>query len=201
MEKVVPLPVNGRSVDNASISLDDRDDDALMLMARAGVERAFELLVKRHQGLALGTAVKYLGDPLLAEDIAQNSFLDLYRHVAVYRAEGKFRSFLAKIVINNCRMANRRHRSEVNTRQGFRFSQPEARQDAVEILQREQQQVLDAAVQRLAPKLKEVVVLRYSADMSYKEIADTLGIRLGTVKSRLFAGIEKLSRALEAMER
>jgi RNA polymerase sigma factor (sigma-70 family) len=160
--------------------------------------------VKRHQRMALGTAIKYLGDRLAAEDIAQNSFVDLFRCLTSYRPQGKFRAFLAAIVINNCRMAKRRERSEAAMRQGlFTLAEETKPAEAGEaaLRRREEQRLVDAALLALTPKLREVLVLRYAAGLSQQQIGQALGIRLGTVKSRLFAGVAKLSRALEGMER
>jgi RNA polymerase sigma-70 factor, ECF subfamily len=202
LDNVVKLPVKGNASD--SISFEDRDDDALMLMARAGEERAFEILVKRHQRMALGTAAKYLGERSLAEDIAQNSFVDLMRCLASYRPEGKFWAFLAKIVINNCRMAKRRERSEATMRQGLGAlvdGTGLSENDEAELCRREQQRLLDVALLTLSPKLREVMVLRFAAGLSYQQIGEALDIRLGTVKSRLFAGVEMLGRALEEVEK
>ena len=70
---------------------------------------------------------------------------------------------------------------------------PEAR-----ILQRERERDVEAALARLSDKLRDVVVLRYSAGAGYEEIAATLAIPVGTVKRRLFDAVEKLRRLLEA---
>jgi RNA polymerase sigma factor (sigma-70 family) len=203
VNEVVRLPSRGRDARNKPILLKDRDDDALMLMVRAGEDRAFEVLVRRHQRMALGTAMKYLGDPNSAEDAAQNSFIDLLKCVPSYHPGGKFRAFLAKIVINNCRMANRRARSEASKQRGlFSLQQttpPETDRDSFG--RWEQRRQFNDALSRISPKLREVLILRYAADLSLKEIGETLGIRLGTVKSRLFVGMEKLGQTLEAMER
>jgi RNA polymerase sigma-70 factor (ECF subfamily) len=151
--------------------------------------------------MALAIAGKYLGDPLFAEDVAQNSFISLFRHAQSYRPEGKLRGFLTKIVINNCRMAKRRMKSEANTHQAFVAQTTAFAHESPEAYLLEQRCLLDKAVCSLSPKLREVVVLRYAAGLSYQEIAETLGIRLGTVKSRIFAAIAKLSRSLEAFEK
>ncbi len=179
----------------------DQDDDTLMMMTRSGERRAFDILVLRYQRLALGIARKYLGDLLLAEDVAQNSFLDLFRCARSYRPEGKLRGFLTRIVINNCRMVRRRVKSEANTHQAFVEQTAVDAQESPEAYHLEQRRLLDQAVSSLSPKLREVVVLRYAAGLSYQEIAEALGIRLGTVKSRLFAAIAKLGRRLEALEK
>ena len=65
------------------------------------------------------------------------------------------------------------------------------------ILRKERRRRIEIALKKLSPKIKEVLILRYAADMSYREISETLGIRLGTVKSRIFAGMEKLYKLLE----
>jgi RNA polymerase sigma-70 factor (ECF subfamily) len=203
LDKVIPLPIKASAADDDPISLDDRDDDALMLMARAGVHRAFEILVRRYQRMALVTAMKYLGDRQSAEDAAQNSFVDLFRSLASYRPEGKLRAYLATIVINHCRMTRRRERGEASMRQllgGLEAAMAPSRHDDDELQSREAQRLLDAALLTLSPKLREVVVLRYAAGLSHQQIGEALGLRLGTVKSRLFAGIAKLGRALEAVE-
>jgi RNA polymerase sigma factor (sigma-70 family) len=201
LDNVVSLPVKGVESDKNAVLLDSLDDDALAAMAQAGVDRALELLVRRHQRMVLGTAVKYLGDTISAEDIAQNSFMDLFRNIDRYRPEGKFRAFLAKIVINNCRMANRRTRSETSKQQRFQSLQEAKPLDEDTFIEREHQRLIDKALRSLGTKLREVMILRYAADLSYKEIGETLGIRVGTVKSRLFAGVEKLSQALEAVDK
>jgi RNA polymerase sigma-70 factor (ECF subfamily) len=201
VEKVVRLPLSYDDAEKEPISLTDQDDDTLMLMTRSGEGRAFDALVRRYQRMALGIAGKYLGDPLLAEDVAQNSFIDLFRHAHLYRPEGKLRGFLTKIVINNCRMAKRRVKSEANTHQAFVAQMTVDSHESPKAHHLEQRRLLDRAVSSLSPKLREVVVLRYAAGLSYREISEVLGIRLGTVKSRIFAAIAKLSRSLEAFEK
>jgi RNA polymerase sigma-70 factor, ECF subfamily len=67
-----------------------------------------------------------------------------------------------------------------------------------EILRRERWLEVERSLDRLSPKLKIVVTLRFSAGLSYEEIADVLGIHLGTVKSRLFNGIKKLREDLSS---
>ncbi len=202
MNKVIALPIEGKRPDGA-ISLEERDDDGLMLMARAGVPQAFEILVRRHQRMVLVTAMKYLGNLQSAEDVAQSSFVDLFRSLASYRPEGKLRAFLATIVINNCRMAKRHERSEAGMRQdliGLESPPAVSTNHERELQSREAQRLLDAALLTLSPKLREVLVLRYAAGLSHQQIGEALGLRLGTVKSRLFAAVAKLGQALETLE-
>jgi RNA polymerase sigma-70 factor, ECF subfamily len=195
LDKVI-IPLNRDSNSSDEISFDDHDDDRLIKLTLAGFERAFDILVTRHQRMALGMAFKYIGDAELARDIAQESFLDLYRKMASYQAIGKFQSYFARIIINRCRMALRRARSEANTQKEFQLQQPTEIVDDIIPIRFEQRRLLDQAMKRLSPKLREVLILRYVVAMSYREISETLGIRIGTVKSRIFSGLEKLARIL-----
>ena len=203
MGKLVSLSRHRRQRETPlTVPLEARDDDTLMRLAQGGVERAFDVLVRRHQQQVIAISVKYLQDIALAQDMAQTSFLDLYRNRDKYRPKGKFRAFLARIVINNCKMALRHARTEADTRRVFQSAGPShTEMNENELFRKEQQQLMEIALSRLSPKLRDVLTLRFAAEMSYREIADTLGIRVGTVKSRIFAGIEKLSQTMEEMER
>ena len=66
------------------------------------------------------------------------------------------------------------------------------------LLEREQRRTVEKALARLSPKLRDVLVLRFAGELSYKEIAAALGIRMGTVKSRIFSGLEKLNQLMKA---
>ena len=196
--KVISLPIEPRKTER-QIPLSERSDDQLILLAQSGKKSAFDQLVRRHQGRVLGIAMKYLGDINRARDVSQNSFLDLYRALSTYEAQGKFSSYLARIVINQCRMASRRTKGETKNLARLASEPASSLQLSEEFLiRREERLRVERALDRLSPKLKEVLILRYVSEMSYQEIGDTLGLRLGTVKSRIFAGMGRLHRILES---
>lgn len=179
--------------------LSDRSDDDLMGLARAEEALAFDTLVRRHQHMVFRIAVKYLGDENDAKDVTQNSFVEVYRYLGRYKPRGHFVSFLGKIVLNQCKMVARARRyRNAFQRDGVHPGGAHARLPADELLAREQRRVVAEALARLSPKLREVLVLRFSGDLSYKEIAATLNLRIGTVKSRLFAGLNAMNRLMEA---
>ncbi len=178
----------------ANVPLDRRTDDQLMLLARGGKPEAFDALVLRHQVMVYRIALKYLGDPMRAQDVAQDCFVELHRALATYSPQGKLVSFLGKITINHCRMALRAERSEHRALNRMLKLDPHAPALAEELLlEDERRREVERHLNAISPKLREVVILRFGAEMTYKQIAETLQIRLGTVKSRLFAGLEKLS--------
>ena len=175
-------------------------DDELMLLARGGRGSAFDELVRRHQRRVLGVAARYAHSPGLARDVAQSTFLELYRAVASYQPRGAFTSFLFSILLNQCRMAWRTARVEDRRRAAVAVAWvDEADPDTSEarILARERSREVQRALDRLSEKLRAVVVLRYSGDLSYQEIAGALDIPLGTVKRRLFDALHQLRLIME----
>ena len=171
--------------------MDDLCDDALMGLARQKTE-AFDTLVRRHQQMVYRISVKFLGNATDAKDVTQNSFVELYRYLDRYQPRGRFVSFLGHIVLNQCKMAarSRRQRNSAVYAVGDREAQGRP-EDA--LLARERRQSVERALGKLSPKLREVLILRFAGELSYKEIARTLNIRMGTVKSRLFTGLSQMN--------
>ncbi len=147
-------------------------------------------------------ALKYLGNPSLARDVTQSSFVELYRFVPRYRPQGRFVSYLNRIVINQCRMVARSRDSERKAlREYARQPVPKSTIPEEQLLARERRRDVERALNRLSPKLREVLILRFTGELSYNEIAKTLELRLGTVKSRIFSGLKNLSELLEDVDK
>ena len=183
----------------AETPVDSRENDELMLLARGGVAAAFDTLVRRHQRRILRVAAKYLGRSAAARDVAQNTFIEVYRALPRYQARGRFTSFLYRVLLNQCRIEVRRRRVHEQAPR-VELEAPLAPPPSDEaVLALERRGELERAVARLSLKLREVVVLRYGADLSNREIAETLGLPLGTVKRRLFDALEELSTMLERL--
>jgi RNA polymerase sigma-70 factor, ECF subfamily len=177
-----------------------RDDDDWMLLARSGRPGAFDELVKRHQASVLAVAYRYLGQREAAKDVAQNTFVEVYRRLGEYRPQGRFRAYLHRILLNQCRMAVRSR--GIRRRFQERIEREEEGDGAAlpdeEILARERQRQVERALLGLSEKLRAVVVLHFSGELSHAEIAEALGIKVGTVKSRLSAALVVLREELEA---
>ena len=193
------IPLQPRSAS----SLAERSDDELVRLARGGMSAAFDQLVRRHQGPALRIASKWLGDTAGGKDAVQNAFERIYRTLDRYRCEGRFTPYLYQVVINECRMAHRgaaRRRRRIDELEQPAPA-PAERESEDLILARERRREVEAALARLGDKLRDVLVLRFAGDLSYQEIAEALEIPVGTVKSRLFAGLEKLRALLDGEDR
>lgn len=197
--KIISMASRRRS-DRHPPPAEGESDDELMLLARGGAADAFEALVRRHQDRALRIAARYVGDA--AGDVVQEAFLDIYRALPRYRAQGKFLAYLHRVLLNQCRMAFRADGSRNSAlRRASTDVEPPAGTARDLILREERRKDVDRAVRRLGRKVREVVILRFAGELSYQEIAEVLAIPLGTVKSRLFFGLRKLARDLDREER
>lgn len=193
--KVSLAVLPGREPTETSVSLAERDDDELMLLVGGGLRPAFDELVRRHRRRMLGVAMRYVKSHGLASDLVQNTCLDIYRSAARYQPRGSFSSFMYRALLNQCHMGRRASRSEERllaaaASEPVARVQPETAEER--ILAGERDRRVQGALDRLSEKLRAPVVLRYTADLSYQEIADTLDIPLGTAKRRLFDALEKL---------
>lgn len=179
-------------------SLSERSDDELMLLARGGKDAAFDVLVRRHQARAMRVAARLLGTNALAPDVVQNTFLAIYRSISQYQHCGRFTAYLYAVLLNQCRMVRRSSSAEKEALAGLDLASSEGYEPSDKsILTRELQRQLERALQRLGPKLQDVVVLRYCGDLSHGEIAEALAAPVGTVKRRLFDAMAKLRGVIE----
>jgi RNA polymerase sigma-70 factor (ECF subfamily) len=180
-------------------------DGPLVSQAAAGDSRAFRLLVDRHQGRIVALLGRLCGCPEQALDLAQETFLAAYRHLETFRQESRFSTWLHAIAVNQARAAARRRKpavslDEVSQDGRRRVAEPVAELPAVSAgLERaELARRITAALERLDERYREVVVLADMHDASYEEIAETLEIPVGTVRSRLHRGRTELRTLLAA---
>ncbi|HEY6296751.1 MAG TPA: SigE family RNA polymerase sigma factor [Streptosporangiaceae bacterium] len=150
-----------------------------------------------YEGHALGMirlGVVMLGDRAAAEDVVQDAFCGLYRHWHGLSDPGKALSYVRSSVINGCRSALRRR---VRQPVGFAFAaeQPGESAESAVLLSEEHRQVL-AAIRRLPDRQREALVLRYYLDLGEEEIARTMRISRGTVKSTTSRALAALGRIL-----
>lgn len=154
----------------------------LMLQAAQGSEEAFTELVRTHQ-LNLVNFFKRMGASENCEDLAQETFVRLFRYRRSYRASARFTTFLYHLARNVWADHGRKVlRFEKLTAEYE--NQLNTSSTAITHPVRENADIQDA-LDRLSPKLREVIVLNIYQGMRYQEVADVLGIPLGTVKSRI----------------
>lgn len=184
------------------------DEDLLGRFCRGQTE-AFGMLLRRYERELFGYLRRYLGDSNLAEDVFQNTFLQLYQKSSQYEAGRPVRPWLYTIATHQAIDAlrrNSRHQilSLEQKREDSGNGEIRSLLDGLEsrgptpldnLAAQERKERVRASVDRLPDFLREVVILAYYQGLKYREIADILGIPVGTVKSRLHAALNKLQEA------
>jgi RNA polymerase sigma-70 factor (ECF subfamily) len=181
--------------------MDRLSDEQLMAAALAGEMPALAALVERHQQPLTGYLDRLVGpDWALAHDLVQESFLRVLRQQA--ERDGRpFKPWLYAVATNLARdhfkSAAVRRATRLSDDQYARFADRAAGPEEC-ALAAERRSDITAALARLTPEYRAALVLRFYNGMSLQEIADTLDVPLGTVKSRLSVGLRRLREVLTA---
>lgn len=194
---------SGRAAEYAA----DTDDLRLVELLRQGVEGAYEELLARFQQQVYTLSLRLLNDPSEAADVVQEVFLKVFRNISSFRGQSTLKTWIYRITINEAHNARRwffRHRRrevELDTdpeeSRNWKEIIPDHSRSPFEMaLEGEQHSMIEAALERINPIFREAVVLRDITDLSYEEIAEILGVSLGTVKSRILRGREALREEL-----
>jgi RNA polymerase sigma-70 factor (ECF subfamily) len=187
------------------------NDEDLLARFRKGQTDAFGVLVGRYERELYGYLRRFVGDANLAEDVFQNTFLQLVVKIGQYEPGRPVRPWLYTIATNQAIDALRRkgrhqalsldhHREESSNGDARSLMEalqsaapgPLDRAEGLELKER-----VRASVDRLPDFLRHVLILAYYQGLKYREIADILGIPVGTVKSRLHAALVKLNEMWE----
>jgi RNA polymerase sigma-70 factor (ECF subfamily) len=183
------------------------EDFRLIDGLKEGSERAYEELLSRFQQPVYTLALRLLSDEADAGDVVQEVFLKVFRNIGSFRGQSTLKTWIYRITVNEAHNAKRwffRHRrreleldDEPEEGRSWKEVIPDgARSPFDEALDREQHVLIEAALGRISPIFREAVVLRDITDLSYDEIAEVLGVSLGTVKSRILRGREALREEL-----
>jgi len=163
-------------------------DAALMVRVAKGDRASFEQLVLKYQRSVINTAFRYTGNPSVAEELAQDVFVRVYRAASTYRPDARFSTWLFTIVRNIC--ANYRTREgrydqqmDADTDPDSYFRQQESPENAV--VRKEIQQQVQDAILSLPESLRMPLILNHFNQLQYEEIAKILNVSLAAVKVRI----------------
>ncbi|MBN1875328.1 MAG: sigma-70 family RNA polymerase sigma factor [Anaerolineae bacterium] len=177
----------------------------LIARFQRGQPRAFEALYDRYKDYIYRVAFFILRHREAAEDAVQETFLDVLKGLENYDVDGpaRFETWLYRVTVNRCKMRVRR--KQIPSAEWDDVEEQLERLPAGNIehpeqvyLEREHVTQLWQAVNQLPQECREVLILRYQRDFSYQEMADILGVKLGTVKSRLYNAHKKLKTLIAA---
>ncbi|MFQ5655906.1 MAG: RNA polymerase sigma factor [Candidatus Methylomirabilales bacterium] len=178
-------------MDDASLTAEEEETIRRCL---SGQKEAYGLLVERYKTMIHNLAYRMVGNGAEAEDIAQETFIKGYVALRSFRGDCRFSTWLCRITLNKCKdlLRKRRH--------GDAVVLPESQGNWAnpgQVLEgRERGAAVQRALSRLPAKYREAVILRHLEDLDYPEVAEILGVPVGTVKVRAFRGREMLRTLL-----
>jgi RNA polymerase sigma-70 factor (ECF subfamily) len=169
------------------------DDRALIDAVRAGDRDAFAILVEHETAAVYHACLRILGHRHDAEDVVQETFVTAYRAAAQFRSEGSLRGWLLRIATRQSfrRLSRRRPTTDLDA-VGEALLADASRDPSGLALQSEAREQVRRAVIELPEPYREVVALRFFADLSLAEVAEATGRPLNTVKTHLRRGLERL---------
>ncbi|MGA2077551.1 MAG: RNA polymerase sigma factor [Terriglobia bacterium] len=173
----------------------------------AGEDSAWEALLKSYNRKIYNLCYRFTGRAEEAEDVTQEVFIKVFQTLKSYHAaQGSFTTWLNRVARNHLVDHYRRARKDRVT-SSLEDELPEAEQHPSphmeptgQVESRERREVLQQALDKLSPDLREAVILRDLHDLDYEEIAQVLSVPQGTVKSRINRGRLELGRVLKRME-
>ena len=184
-------------------------DEELLAEFLGGSERSFVALMKRYKEPILNFTYRFIGDYDEATDIAQKTFVRLYRFAHTFKGEVKFSTWLYTIAANLSRTELKKYRRRMGTslQQEFGYDDEQAGYDIPDENYRPDERVdadkiaveVQKALMTVTPSYREMVVLRDIQHMSYEEICEITNTELGTVKSRINRGRTQLKKKLAGL--
>jgi RNA polymerase sigma-70 factor, ECF subfamily len=191
-------------------SIEQRREAELIVRLRARELDAFDELVSQFERQVYSLCYRLLGDGEEARDAAQETFLKVYRGLGTFRGESGLKTWIYRIAINQAmnqqRWWRRRHRDETVSLELSRYdsdatlgsSLPSRGASPEQLaIDGERQRSIMRALDQVKQEYKVALVLREIEELSYEEIALTLGISIGTVKSRIARGREEMRRRVK----
>ncbi len=184
------------------------EEDARILRGlRAGIEEAYEELIRRYEQPVYGLVYRLLGNQADACDVVQDVFLKVFRGVNSFREQSSLRTWIYRIAVNEAHNQRRwfvRHsRHEVSIESegtgnsySLEYAPDPGRSPLEHAMNSENRTLIEQALAKINPVFRTAVVLRDIQNLSYEEIAEILQVSLGTVKSRILRGREALRREL-----
>jgi len=170
----------------------------LIVRCQTGDRQAFDELVTKYQRYVYNLIYQHLGRTDDLEDVAQEVFLRLYKFIRKYRGNASLESWIYKVVLNYCRTHARRRSTFTRIfgmvpnasgeERGFEVLDTlasETYDPAKTVEQRVQAEDIMGAVRSLPSIYSDILIMREVSELSYEEIAQILGISIGTVKSRI----------------
>ncbi len=184
-----PAPKDARTSESREVS-----DLELVGQVKAGDIEAFSELVRRHEQNVYNLAYRFMREPSLAEDMAQEAFLKAFRLLRGFRGACSFSTWMYRVTCSVCltELTRRKRRSEVELLPKHAGAAPAAATDTADI-----PELIRGCVSRLPSHYAEIIRLYYFQETSYEEIAQLLAIPMGTLKTWMHRARHQLRAIVE----
>jgi len=179
------------------------EESRLIQRAAKGDAAAFNQLLGMHERRMYAVALRMCGNPEDAQDCLQEAMLRIFRSITGFKAQSSFSTWVYRITMNTCLDELRRRKNRPNTSLDGLTDAGWAPEDTgpspeKHAMQSDMGRQLHAMMQELPEEMRSAVVLRDIEGYSYDEIANMLGVNVGTIKSRISRGREKLREKISA---
>jgi RNA polymerase sigma-70 factor (ECF subfamily) len=194
----------------APLDLQNLPDADVVVLAQKGREPAFRELIRRYERPVFSLIYRMVRDSTAAEDLSQDAFIKVLNHLDKYRPEFKFSSWLFKIANNvaidhlrrrhldTISMDGSPHASTATEVEATSFELADGSESPLdELASRELGAIIETAIAKLRPEYRNCIMLRHVEGRSYEEIAATLDLPLGTVKTYIHRARHQLREELE----
>ena len=184
------------------------EDEILIKEALAGKEKAFKLLLTKHREAIYHVILKIVQNQEEARDLLQETFMKAFGSLATYKPEYRFTTWLYRIAANSSIDYLRKKKinslsldQPLETKDGtVRIELPDwTYNPEVDFVSKQRVLSINEAIDSLPKKYRDVIVYRHKQDKSYEQIAEILGIPVGTVKARIFRARELLKKRLKSL--
>jgi RNA polymerase sigma-70 factor, ECF subfamily len=188
-------------MERLALMIEKMTEQDLLAECRNGNREAFESLFIANQRRVFSVALNFFGGRHeLAEDVTQQVFLKIFNKINDFRAEAEFTTWLYRITVNACLDEQRKTRRFFSIENFFgEFRVKKTPDEKFE--QREVSDEVQKAIGELRPKFRLPILLKYSEDLSYAEIAKVLDCSIGTISSRLNRGHKMLASKLKHLKK
>jgi RNA polymerase sigma-70 factor (ECF subfamily) len=188
----------------------DRSDESLLKAYLAGDRESFRTLIARYHNELLHFLTRFLGSRAAAEDVFQETFLQIHLSAETFDTDRRFKPWLFTIAANKARDHHRKYGRRVTMSlsssiggddEGGRFVdllEADLPGPDMPVLDAERCRLVKGVIDQMPHHLREILLLSYFQKLSYNQIADSLEIPLGTVKSRLHTAVAAFAQAWKA---
>ena len=174
-------------------------DEQLMLRLKGGDRQAFDVIVQRYRDRMVSYAFRMVGNAELAQDVAQETFVRVFKSASTFRDDGRLAPWLYRIASNVC-LSERTKRAKEALNVDYETLEDTHDSGVLvdeQVMAAMSTQRLGRAIDQLSPQHKAALTMHVYQGLTYVEIGEALGIPTGTVKSRLFYAIRKLRNVMD----